>query len=64
MQIFPPNIHPAQSWQLQVSINPQISSSQEKSSVNVSNNVTRSPVTAQYPIVHSFDGWIDELEEF
>ena len=27
--------------------------------MNVSNNVT-----AQYPIVHSFDGWIDELEEF
>lgn len=59
-----PNTDPAQSWQLQASIDPQINSSQEKSSVNVSNNVTSSPVTAQYPIVHSFDGWIDELEEF
>lgn len=59
-----PSTDPAQSAQLQASIDPQINSSQEQSSMNVSNYVTRSPVTAQYPIVHSFDGWIDELEEF
>ena len=55
----------SQSAQLQASIDPQINSSQEQiSSVNVPNNVTRSPVTAQYPIVRSFDGWNGELEEF
>ena len=58
------NIDPKPSEQLQASFDPQINSSQEQSSVKVSNNVTRLPVTVQYPIVCSFDGWIDELEEF
>ena len=59
-----PNTDPTPSAQLQPSIDPQINSSQEQSSVKVSNNVTQLPVTAQYPIVCSFDGWIDELEKF
>lgn len=41
-----PNTDTTPSAQLQPSIDPQINSSQEQSSVKVSNNVTRLPVTA------------------